>query len=166
VVHSLDVEVHLVVVASTRPRTTRELERLARQLEIADRVIFLHRLDKEDLAGWLRHATATLAPLTECARNLEQGCCPLKVLESMAAGVPVLASNLPAVRELLVDGVDGTLLTPDRPAVWSRAIVGLFDDLQGAKAMARTAQQKVEGELSWDRARAELRAVYDELLSG
>jgi glycosyltransferase involved in cell wall biosynthesis len=162
--NSDDDDVGLVIAASTRPRSTKALMRLAEKLGVAERVTFLHRLDKIELAGWLRHATATLAPLTACARNIDQGCCPLKILESMAAGVPVLSSDLPAVRELVGDD-EAILLPPDRPEAWARAMLLVLEDDAEAKAMAARALLKVQGTLSWQRARNELAAIYDALLA-
>jgi glycosyltransferase involved in cell wall biosynthesis len=56
-----------------------------------------------------------VAPLTLNDRNVTQGCCPLKVLEYMAAGRPLVASNLPVVRELVRERLDGLLFAPDDP---------------------------------------------------
>lgn len=159
-----DEDANFVIAASTRPRSTKALVRLAEKLGVAERVTFLHRLDKADLAGWLRHATATLAPLTACARNIDQGCCPLKILEAMAAGVPVLSSDLPAVREL-VGSAEAILLPPDRPEAWARAMLLVLEDESEAKAMAARALIKVRGTLSWQRTRDQLANLYDGLLA-
>ena len=53
-----------------------------------------------------------LAPLILNDRNLVQGCCPLKIIEGMAAGAAVIASDLPVVRELGSDGVHFLLVKP------------------------------------------------------
>src|SRR5262249_6140863 len=54
---------------------------------------------------------------------LETG--PLVVLESFAAGTPVLGARLGGIAELVTEGVDGVLVTPDDPAAWSSAITEL-----------------------------------------
>jgi len=53
-----------------------------------------------ELAGQLANCQAVLAPLVWNDRNVVQGCCPLKVLEGMAAGRPVITSDLEVVRQL------------------------------------------------------------------
>jgi glycosyltransferase involved in cell wall biosynthesis len=54
------------------------------------------------------------------SRCLETG--PLVVLESFAAGTPVLGARLGGIAELVTDGVDGMLLAPDDASAWSFAI--------------------------------------------
>lgn len=107
-------DLKLVVCASTRRRTWKHYLKMAERLGIADRVEWRARLHRKELAPIVQYADFTVAPLTECSRNLHQGCSPLKILESMAAGTPVIASDLPAVRELVEDREDGLLVRPDR----------------------------------------------------
>ena len=115
-------ELHLIMCASTHRRRAKPYQKLADKLGISERMLWHFGLAKEELDGWLQHALISVAPLTECSRNLNQGCCPLKILESMAAGVPVVASDLPAVREIMMDGTHGRLVRPERPADLARAI--------------------------------------------
>ena len=116
-----------MICASVHPRRAKPYRRLAEKLEVAGRVRWEFALPDAELARWREHALLSLAPLRDCSRNVLQGCAPLKILESMAAGVPVVASDLPAVRELLTDGEHGRLVAPDRPGELARAIRVLLD---------------------------------------
>ena len=115
-------DLDLVICASVHQRRAKPYRKLAERLEIDDRVHWHFALPEDELARWREHALLSLAPLRDCSRNVVQGCAPLKILESMAAGVPVVASDLPAVRELITDGVHGRLVAPDRPGELARAI--------------------------------------------
>jgi glycosyltransferase involved in cell wall biosynthesis len=157
-----DPSLHLVICASVRPREARPLARLAERLGVTERVSWHHRLDKQTLAGFVRHAAVVVAPLTDCPRNVEQGCCPLKVLEAMAAGVPVVASDLPSVREVSQDGSLVWLVRPERPAELARAVRAVLDD-ETAAARAAAAQRHVLEHLTWRHTRAALAAVYERL---
>ena len=53
---------------------------------------------------------------------------PLKVFESFAAGLPLVASDLPSLRELLTADVDALLVAPDDPAALARGIARLAAD--------------------------------------
>ena len=161
--HDLD-DLRLVICASTPPRTARGTRRLAARLGIDDRVDWHHRLPHAEIAGWLAHAAASLAPLTDSARNVDQGCCPLKILESMAAGTPVVASDLAVVRELVTDGEQGRLVPPDRPAELARAARILLEYPDRAAAMGAAGRRHVEASLTWAASRARLREVYDDLV--
>lgn len=159
-------DLHLVICASHASRRIRGLERLAAGLGIAPRVRWQCALSAATLAPWQAHAVLSVAPLTECARNVEQGCAPLKILESLAAGVPVVASDLPAVRELMQDGEHGRLVRPDRPGELARAMRVLLHYPDLRREMGRRARERVAREFQWSQAVARLDAVYSELLAG
>jgi glycosyltransferase involved in cell wall biosynthesis len=158
-------DLHLVICASTHPRTAKIYRKLAERLGVAERVLWRHALRKDDLAGWLAGALLTVAPLAECSRNVEQGCAPLKVLESMAFGVPVVASDLPAVREIMTDGVDGRLVRPDRPVDLARAIRVLLEYPAITAAMGEAARERIAAGLTWEHATAALVREYDAIIS-
>lgn len=158
-------DLHLVICASHDSRRVRGLQRLAENLRVVPRVHWHFALPEEALAPWRAHAVLSVAPLTECARNVEQGCAPLKILESMAAGVPVVASDLPAVRELMRDGEHGRLVRPDRPGELARAIRVLLHYPETLREMGRQARERVAREFQWAQMVARLDEVYSELLA-
>jgi glycosyltransferase involved in cell wall biosynthesis len=153
----------LAILCSKESRQTKAYVRLAEKLEIAPRIVWEFGLSAEQLAPWLRHAMVSAAPLTECARNVVQGCSPLKVLEAMAAGVPVVASDLPAVRELLTDGVEGMLVQPDRPAALARQLRILFEYPELRRTLGAAGRRRIEQSLTWEHAAKRLLAVYARL---
>ena len=85
-------QMRLVFAGPTDGRAA-ELERLASSLGVGDRLVILGRVDDSTLAGLYRRATLL------CMPSLAEGF-GLPVLEAMAAGLPVVASDLPAVREV------------------------------------------------------------------
>lgn len=147
----------LVICASVHHRKAKPYRKLAEKLGIDHRVHWRFALGEDELAGWREHALLSLAPLRDCSRNAVQGCAPLKILESMAAGVPVVASDLPAVRELMTDGVHGRLVAPDRPGELARAIRVLLDFPDRRAQMGRAARRDVH---TWDASVAQLQELY------
>ena len=89
------------------------LEALARDLGVADRVFLLGRVP--DVAAWLRRATVYVHP----ARWEGFG---LGVLEAMHASLPVVATRVSSLPELVVDGETGYLVPPDDPPALTAAI--------------------------------------------
>ena len=156
-------DLRLVVCASTDSRELRRLQRLAEKLEVASRVLWSVAWTEEELAPWRAHALASIAPLRACPRNTEQGCSPLKILESMADGVPVIASDLVATRELISDGIDGRLVPPDRPAELARAMRIVVDYPDEALRLGRSAQRKVQRRFTWEHSTRRLLEVYHRL---
>jgi glycosyltransferase involved in cell wall biosynthesis len=150
---------HLVICSSQHPRYAKPYAKLAEKLEL-ERVVWRYQLSTSELQPWLRNAVASVAPLADCARNVMQGCSPLKVLESMAAGVPVIASDLPAVRELMTDHVEGLLVPPDRPAALARAIRILFEYPELRRELGARGRQRVATSFTWQHATARLTELY------
>jgi glycosyltransferase involved in cell wall biosynthesis len=158
-----DLPVRLVVCSSHDTRYAKAYIRLAQRLEIADRVDWKTALSPDELQPWLQHAIASIAPLSDCARNVVQGCSPLKVLESMAAGVAVIASDLPAVRELITDRVEGLLVPPDRPPALARAMRIAFEYPDLRRDLGSRGRERIEHSLTWGHATRRLQEVYSTL---
>lgn len=156
-------DLRLVICASRDSRAWRPYERLAANLGIEPRVLWRYALEEDQLAGWRQHAAVSVAPLTDSPRNARQGCAPLKILESMASGVAVVASDLPPVREIIRDRQDGWLVHPDRPAELARSLRILLDDPETARALGAHARRTIEERFTWSRATATLRQAYEGL---
>jgi glycosyltransferase involved in cell wall biosynthesis len=159
-------DLHLVVCSSVHRRRAKPYVRLAERLGVADRVRWLVALPEHELAPWREHAELSLAPLTDCDRNVAQGCAPLKVLESMASGTAVVASDLPAVRELVDDGVEGRLVHPDRPAELARVVRVLLDHPDRVAEMGASGRRRIAASLTWERSLDGLSALYATLADG
>jgi glycosyltransferase involved in cell wall biosynthesis len=152
-------DLDLVICSSVSPNRARPLRRLADRLGVAGRVRWHYQLPHAEVAGWLAHAELSVAPLTACDRNLEQGCSPIKVWESMAAGTAVVASDLPVIREVL--GEYGRLVPPDRPTELARAIRVLLEYPQVCRDLGENARKHVREGFTWTHARSRLADVYD-----
>jgi glycosyltransferase involved in cell wall biosynthesis len=139
----------LIICAAHRRHFVKPYRKLAEKLGVAERVVWKFRLPQEELWAYVQHAALSLAPLKEGARNLEQGCCPLKILEAMACGTTNVASDLPVVRELLTEREDARLVKPERPAELARAVRLLLDHPEVNDQLARRAREKVVAHYSW-----------------
>jgi glycosyltransferase involved in cell wall biosynthesis len=157
-------DLKLVICSSTKERTTRLHQRLAEKLQVQDKIIWQYQLPKKQLYEWVHHAKLSVAPLKECARNLEQGCCPLKILESMALATPVIASDMPAVREIISHDSLGKLVRADRPTEWARAIRLMLEHPDYAEKMGQNAQKHIQEHYTWEQKRKELQAFYQSIL--
>ena len=156
-------DLHLVICSSNHSRRSKMLAKLANKLEISERIIWHYGLNETELTPWISHAELSVAPLTECSRNIEQGCAPLKILESMAAGIPVVASDLPAVREIMTDKIHGRLINADRPGELARTIRILLQYPKLLKEMGENAGQKIEQDFLWEKSIGQLKNLYSQL---
>ncbi len=105
------------------------LQRLARELDVEARVFLLGRVP--DVAAWLGRGVVLVHP----ARWEGFG---LGVLEAMLAGLPVVATNVSALPELVVDGETGLLVPPDDVQALVRAVEQALERPQlGSAGLAR-----------------------------
>lgn len=89
---------------------------------------------------------------------------PLKPLEAMAQGRLVAASSVGGHRELIADGVTGTLFAPDDPVALAQAVNGLLDDRSRWDAMRAAGRSYVERERNWSSNIMRYDTVYQQLL--
>lgn len=82
----------------------------------------------------------------------------------MACKAPIIASDLPVVREILTPEVDAKLVRPDRPAELARAIRLLVDYPQLRKDLASNAFDKLSERYTWEKIDAKLSDFYDKLV--
>jgi glycosyltransferase involved in cell wall biosynthesis len=154
---------HLVICSSQPHRHARPYQKLAEKLGVAPRLAWRFCLPQEELVSWITGAMASVAPLTQCSRNLEQGCCPLKIVESMACGVPVVASDIPSASELIKDGVSGKLVRPGRPSDLAIALRVLIEYPEEARKMGETARLEISNHRRWQHSLDRLAGVYTSL---
>ena len=121
-----------------------ELERLramSRELKIDDRVHFLGHV--QDVPGLL--AASDLF----CYPSLADGL-PNAVVEAMAMGLPVIASAVGGVPELIADGENGLLVTPQDVRQLTRSITRLLDDDGLAARLGARAATSVRAQLDFN----------------
>jgi PEP-CTERM/exosortase A-associated glycosyltransferase len=98
------------------------------------------------------------------AMRLTETVTPLKPLEAMAQGRLVAASNVGGHRELIADGVTGTLFAPDDPQAMADALAGLIAGREGWDERRATARRFVAKERNWARNVERYQPVYQRML--
>jgi glycosyltransferase involved in cell wall biosynthesis len=86
------------------------------------------------------------------------------ILEAMAAGLPIIATAVGGVPELIRDGQEGLLVPPDDPAALAEALQRLLGDSQLADRLSNQTRARAEQVFSANRAAQKMAAVYEELL--
>ena len=76
------------------------------------------------------------------------------LMEAMASGVPVVASRISGIPELVEDGVSGLLVPPGEPAAPAQALNRLHDDEELRRRLALGGRAKVEREFDVERSAA------------
>jgi len=86
---------------------------------------------------------------------------PNAVLEAMAAGLPVVATAVGGIREVVHDQRTGLLVGPRDPQALAAAISGLLADVPRARALATAGRALVEARYSFERMVASIEQMYD-----
>ena len=89
---------------------------------------------------------------------------PLSVLEAMAAGVPVIATNIPGTDEVVTDEQTGLLVPPGDAGALARCLGRLLRDRDLAARLAAAARARVQAEFSADGMAGRVEQVYLERL--
>jgi glycosyltransferase involved in cell wall biosynthesis len=90
---------------------------------------------------------------------------PLAVIEYMGAGLPIAATAVGGVPDLIVDGVHGKLVPPDEPTALADAISQLLGAPELAAEMGRRARERQRREFTLEALVGRLQSLYSELLA-
>jgi len=137
--------------------TVHRLRLLAKELHVADRVIFLGRMPRKSLPRLLRTAKLAL-----CLSPHQPS--PMVPLEAMACGVPVVASRTGGNVESVLDGITGLHVPAGRPVVIGRTIRKLLTEETTLHGYAIAAADRAHSRYAWERIAAETLRAYAKVL--
>jgi glycosyltransferase involved in cell wall biosynthesis len=86
---------------------------------------------------------------------------PLKLFEYMASGKAIIASDVPVLREILVDGVNCRLAPPEEPQAWASVLASLDKDRALIARLGEAAKRELLAKYTWQRRAA---ALLDDVL--
>ena len=146
-------EAVLVVLGEGSERAA--LERLAADLDVAEAVFLPGRAG--DVAKWLRRAELLVHPVRWEGFGLA-------LLEAMLAELPVVASAVSSVPEIVVGGETGLLVPPNDPTALAAAIARLLSDSELAERLGSAGRARARSEFSVERMARQTLAVYERAL--
>jgi glycosyltransferase involved in cell wall biosynthesis len=142
------------IIAGNGPRR-HELEGLASARGIGSRVRFIGHTD--DVASLLASSDMFVLPSRSEAF-------PNSLIEAMAAGLPIVATRVGGIVELVDNQRTGVLVPPDNPRALGHAILDLIQWRSHAARLGRAARADVESRYSWDRMISSFERLYLEQL--
>lgn len=131
-----------------------ELKELAQKLGLLN-VRFYGQAYGRDLVALYRGADVFVLP------SVVEGM-PLALLEAMAMGLPVVATDIPGIRDLVVHGRNGLLVPTNNPRALRGALLSVVGDVRRYQQMSAGARDQVS-EFSWEGACAKLDGIYAEM---
>ena len=156
-----DFEAKLTIVGPAKGKQIAKLEKLTQKLKVSNFVEYLPARSQPELVRLMHRADAIVAPLKANDRNLVQGCCPLKVIEGMASGTPVITTDLPVVTDLGENEQHFCAVRPGSAKAIKDAMLRLRSDTALRLRLSQAGRSHIEENYTWTRAQAALLACYD-----
>lgn len=146
----------VVLIAGRRGEVSDELDGLVEKLGLGEHVRFLGHRD--DIADVLAAADVFAFP------SLYEGL-PGALIEAMALAVPIVASRIPAVQEIVEHESSALLAQPGSAADLADAIHRMLADPRLARSLARQARNICEQRFALDRCVGEMAALYRQVIA-
>lgn len=149
--HELGVDARLVIAGNGAEET--QLRRYAQALGVAPRVCFVGSVFGADRVRLLAGADVMILP------SYSEGL-PYALLEGMAAGIPVIATPVGAIPEVVSDGIHGFLVPPRDGKAIAESLAVLAGDRERLSWMSRACRRRIRAAFSIERLAQELALHY------
>jgi len=154
----LGADVRCIVVGEGPQR--QRLEQLAAQLGIADRVEFTGPLPQAELAKRYAEADVFVLASVVLERSGKRDVIPNVLAEAMAMRLPVVATAISGIGELVADGSTGRLVAPNDPVALAAVLTELFSDDAQRERLAAAGQRFVAEQFDREINIQELAALF------
>ena len=138
---------------------TRFLE-MCRAVGLADAVEYAGWAEPQVLPDYFARADLAVYPFDDTLVNRAK--CAVKLLELMAAGVPVVAEGVGQNAFTIEHGISGLLVPPDDERIFAATVICLLDDPDLRERLSQGAQHRLLKDLTWNRLAAEVEHAYVE----
>ena len=136
----------LVIIGEGRDRT--RLETQVAALGLGERVRFLGWKHHSTQPAYLRHAQVGVLPYPSTPHTCTT--LPNKIFDYIAAGLPVVATDIPPMRRIVTESDSGLLTPPGDAAAFARALLTLFRDDALRARLGRNGELAIAGPYAWE----------------
>jgi glycosyltransferase involved in cell wall biosynthesis len=133
------------------------LRLLANSLAISERVTFAGSVAPHGLPRYYSYASIFVLP------SLREAL-PLSLLEAMSCGLPIIATNISGMSEVIKDGYNGFLVEPANVEQLKEKIKFLAENPELCREIGKNARKTVEEKYSWDVVAKKTLKVYEKVL--
>jgi glycosyltransferase involved in cell wall biosynthesis len=138
----------LLVVGRGERGEEQELLRLAERAGVASAIDYRGWVEPAQIPALLARSEVALAPMNDTLINRARGLA--KLLELMAAGLPIVAGRVGQAAEYIEDRRSGVLVPPGEPAALAREVMVLLGDRSLRARLGRAARERAERVFNWD----------------
>jgi len=138
-----------LLISSSTQKDLKTFRKKIKKMNLDEKVILKSELSRPNINDIYQKALFSVAPLSKCDRNLLQGCSPIKIIESMGMGTPVIASDISVTRELIDHDKNGLLFKPDSVRAFAFFMDQLLNNPKKRDLLAINAQKKANDQFSF-----------------
>jgi len=151
-------EARLLVVGKGLFGEEERLSKLAKEAGIADSLIFTGWIEPQLLGSYLAAADVAIYPMNDDLLNRAK--CPLKLIDLLSAGLPVVAEGVGQVKEYVQHQETGILVEPGDVQGFAAEVKRLLRDKALRDRLGHRAKAKMKVEYDWNRLAQTVHQVY------
>jgi glycosyltransferase involved in cell wall biosynthesis len=151
-------EAKLVVVGKGFFGEEERLSKLMREAELVDKLVYADWVEPEELPAYFAAADVAIYPYDDTLINRTK--CSVKLIDLMAAGVPVVADDVGQNGEYVEHGVSGLLVPVGETDTFARCVVELLRDKSLRVKLGKGAQRRISAEFNWGKLVARVEEAY------
>lgn len=151
-------EARLLVVGKGLFGEEEELLALAKKAGLADRVVYAGWAEPDELPAHFAAADVAIYPYDDTLINRAK--CAVKLVELMAAGLPVVADDVGQNGEYIQHGISGLLIPPGDREAFARSVVKLLRNESLRRRLGQEARRRIFEEFAWDKLIADVERAY------
>lgn len=128
--------------------------RIMKELALGDRLMWVGTVPNEQMPSYFAASDIVVLPSLMEATSIAG-------LEAMASGIPLVATHVGGIPEIVQDGKTGVLVEPASAAALADAVLRLLENDSLRREMGQTARRTIESDFTWDAVAARTAAVYE-----
>ncbi|MEW6070158.1 MAG: glycosyltransferase family 4 protein, partial [Candidatus Thermoplasmatota archaeon] len=136
-----------------------KLEKIVVAENLTNRIIFTGKVSDKELPNYYNACDVLILP--SISRLEAMG---IVVLEALACAKPAIVSNIPGVKEMVIDGKDGLHVEPMNEKALADKINYLAEHSELCKELGKRGREKIIQELTWDKVIDKIEKVYLEVV--
>ncbi len=157
ILKSRGIPIHCRIVGEGEDRQF--LEDTIRRFNIHDSVELLGARNQQEVASFLKEAKVYVQPSVITPSGKMEGI-PVSIMEAFAAGLPVIASKISGIPELVVEGETGYLVPPEDANKLAEMLEYVYSDLEKANLLAQSGREKVLREFEIEASARDLARLF------
>ncbi|MBD3192276.1 MAG: glycosyltransferase, partial [Candidatus Heimdallarchaeota archaeon] len=161
-------ETRFLIIGGLKTNKTRQelIDKIKRKIErkgLKDSILITGQRPHQEMPLFLSLCDILTAPFSEAGYKWNYGFSPLKIFEYLAMGKPVIATDLPWIKEL-INNQNGLIIPPADPKALAGAICELFNNPHTMENLGINARRQAEKKLDWVVIAKQLLQIYAKML--